>query len=414
MKNSLRFAIDSISTHFRKFVLSVLLVFVCSLLVMFALMAYHGQNLVYESCDRVLTRGVKNTGIIQLVEDDFFNDGIQKYLEQLSRRKEIQVIGDCSEDIETAPALETLWNIQAGNYGSENMEEDITGLYIESVSKNASELCNMKLSSGTPVDELSFDDKDIYYYIYLGYGFRDIPVGTKYQVENVTYQVAGIIAPNQAWIKEELLMEFSSEIGNAAQSSDYMVFKIRNQEPPLLEYLWISSADGYSIDEALAVADQLAERSNIDIHYSSLQERYEVSQTRNIILLKYLSQIIRIVGITAILMLISLQIVFILNNRREYGIMYAIGFSKRDIFCSALFYNAIISIVAFLLVCPCLYWIAKRWFASCGIDYIVKRIFLPYMLPVEVGMIVLVLLVISIVTNIILHIFTPVRMIRSE
>lgn len=209
-------------------------------------------------------------------------------------------------------------------------------------------------------------------------------------------------------------MEFSSEIGNAAQSSDYMVFKIRNQEPPLLDYLWISSADGYSIDEALAVADQLAEQSNIDIHYSSLQERYEVSQTRNIILLKYLSQIIRIVGITAILMLISLQIVFILNNRREYGIMYAIGFSKRDIFCSALFYNAIISIVAFLLVCPCLYWIAKRWFASCGIDYIVKHIFLPYMLPVEVGMIVLVLLVISIVTNIILHIFTPVRMIRSE
>lgn len=59
MKNSLIFAIDSISTHFRKFVLSVLLVFVCSLLVMFALMAYHGQNLVYESCDRVLTRGGK-------------------------------------------------------------------------------------------------------------------------------------------------------------------------------------------------------------------------------------------------------------------------------------------------------------------------------------------------------------------
>lgn len=413
MKNSLIFAMDSISTHFRKFVLSVLLVFVCSLLVMFALMAYHGQNLVYESCDRVLTRGVKNTGIIQLVEDDFFNDGIQKYLERLSRRKEIQVIGDCSEDIETAPALETLWNIQAGNYGSEDMEGYITGLHIEDVSKNASELCNMKLSSGTPVDELSFDDKDIYY-IYLGYGFRDIPVGTKYQVENVTYQVAGIIAPNQSWIKEELLMEFSSEVGNAAHSSDYMVFKIRNQEPPLMDYLWISSADGYSIDEALAVADQLAEQSNIDIHYSSLQERYEVSQTRNIILLKYLSQIIRIVGITAILMLISLQIVFILNNRREYGIMYAIGFSKRDIFCSALFYNAIISIVAFLLVCPCLYWIAKRWFASCGIDYIVKRIFLPYMLPVEVGMIVLVLLVISIVTNIILHIFTPVRMIRSE
>ena len=76
MKNSLIFAMDSISTHFRKFVLSVLLVFVCSLLVMFALMAYHGQNLVYESCDRVLTRGVKNTGIIQLVEDDFFNDGL--------------------------------------------------------------------------------------------------------------------------------------------------------------------------------------------------------------------------------------------------------------------------------------------------------------------------------------------------
>ena len=195
----------------------------------------------------------------------------------------------------------------------------------------------------------------------------------------------------------------------------YYLKKAVPQLMPIIEVLDDKVRRKYH-NQAVYIIDgeERVHMAHIDIHYSSLQERYEVSQTRNIILLKYLSQIIRIVGITAILMLISLQIVFILNNRREYGIMYAIGFSKRDIFCSALFYNAIISIVAFLLVCPCLYWIAKRWFASCGIDYIVKRIFLPYMLPVEVGMIVLVLLVISIVTNIILHIFTPVRMIRSE
>ncbi len=411
MKNSLIFAIDSISTHFRKFVLSVLLVFMCSLLVLFALMAYHGQNLVYESCDHVLARGVKNTGIIQLMENEFYNDKIQKYLEQLEKQEEIQVIGDCAEYIESAPALEPLWNIQEGKYGSQDMGE--TGLYIENVSSSASNLCEMKLSSGTPVEQLSFEKENVYY-LYLGYGFCDIPIGTTYQVEGNIYEVAGILNSDQSWIKEELLMDFSSEIGNAAQSSDYMVFKIRNQEPPLSDYLWISSAEGYSIDEALDVADQLGEEVDIDIHYSSLQERYEVSQARNIILLQYLSQIIGIVGITALLMLISLQIVFILNNRKEYGIMYAVGFSKRDIFLSALFYNVITSVVAFLLVVPCLYWIAKQWFATCGIDYIVEHIFLPYMLPVELGMIGVMLLIISIVTNIILHIFTPVHMIRSE
>lgn len=94
--------------------------------------------------------------------------------------------------------------------------------------------------------------------------------------------------------------------------------------------------------------------------------------------------------------------------------MYAIGFSKRDIFLSALFYNVITSVIAFLLVIPCLYWIAKQWFATCGIDYIVEHIFLPYMLPVELGMIGVMLVIISIVTNIILHVFTPVHMIRSE
>lgn len=275
MKNSLIFAIDSISTHFRKFVLSVLLVFMCSLLVLFALMAYHGQNLVYESCDHVLARGVKNTGIIQLMEDEFYNDKIEKYLEQLEKQEEIQVIGDCAEYIESAPALEPLWNIQEGKYGSQDMGE--TGLYIENVSSSASNLCEMKLSSGIPVEQLSFEKENVYY-LYLGYGFCDIPIGTTYQVEGNIYEVAGILSSNQSWIKEELLTDFSSEIGNAAQSSDYMVFKIRNQEPPLSDYLWISSAEGYSIDEALDVADKLGEEWKIDIHYPSLQERYEVSQ----------------------------------------------------------------------------------------------------------------------------------------
>lgn len=410
MKDSLIFAIDSISTHVRKFVLSVLLVFMCSLLVLFTLMVYHGQNLVYESCDYVLARGVKNTGIIQIMDESYF-DKIQNYVEQLGQQKEIQVIGDCSEYIEMTPVLEPLWTIQEGNYGFENVEE--TGLYIENVLRSASNLCEMKLSSGTPIEQLSFEDPSVYY-LYLGYGFRDIPIGTTYQVEGDTYQVAGILHSDQSWIKEELLQDFSYEIGNAAQSCDYMVFKIRDKEPPLCDYLWISSAEGYSIDEALAVADQVAEEVGIDIHYSSLQERYEVSQARTILLLQYLSRIIGIVGITALLMLISMQIVFILNNRKEYGIMYAIGYSKRDIFLSTLFYNVIISVVAFVLVLPCLYWIAKRWFSSCGMDYIVAHMFLPYMLPAELFLIGVMLLVVSIVTNGILHIFTPVRMIRSE
>lgn len=94
--------------------------------------------------------------------------------------------------------------------------------------------------------------------------------------------------------------------------------------------------------------------------------------------------------------------------------MYAIGYSKQDIFLFMFFYNVIISVVAFVLVLPCLYWIAKRWFSSCGMDYITTHIFLPYMLPAELFLIGVMLLVVSIVTNGILHIFTPVRMMRSE
>lgn len=415
MKDSLIFAMDSISTHVRKFVLAVLLVFMCSLLVLFTLMVYHGQNLVYESCDHVLTRGVKNTGIIQLMEDDFHNEEIQNYVEQLEKQKEIHTIGDWNEYVDPASALEPLWTIQEENTGSEDshMEETFTGLRVQYVFGNAHNLCEMKLSSGTPVEQLSFSDSSVYY-LYLGYGFRDIPVGTTYQVEGETYQVAGILRSGQSWIKEDFLLDFSSEIGNAAQSCDYMVFKICYQEPPLSDYLWISSAEGYSIEDALSVADQVAEESGIDIHYSSLQERYEVSQARTILLLQYLSHIIGIVGVTALLMLISLQIVFILNNRKEYGVRYAIGYSRRDIFLSTLFYNVIISVVAFVLVLPCLYWIAKKWFSSCGMDYIVAHIFLPYMLPAELFLIGIMLLVVSIVTNSILHIFTPVRMMRSE
>lgn len=405
---SLLFAIDSIHIHFRKFIFSIALIFICSLIVLFTLMAYHAQNAVYESCDRVLSSGVKGTGIIQII-DDFYNQKTSQFFHDLRQQKEIQAIGDCTSYIEQSAEMKPLRKIQQKQYASE-----LEGVYIWEVMQSTLPICSIKLNSGTQPEELIFHSDNLYY-LYLGYSFHNIPIGTTYQCDGNTYKVAGIICKGQEWIKEDLLTDFSYENATAAQSCDYMIFKIKDERPPLTDYCWLSAAPGYTIDDALDKANSLAQKRKIEIHYSSLQEQYEISQTSTITLLGYLYKIIWIVGSTSILMLISLQIVFILSNRKEYGVMLTAGFSQRDIFLSVLFYNIITAIIAICLVLPCLYAIAKYWFAtSYEIDYIVKYIFLPHMLPAELLMVSIMLSVITIVTNGILHILTPVQMLYSK
>ena len=95
--------------------------------------------------------------------------------------------------------------------------------------------------------------------------------------------------------------------------------------------------------------------------------------------------------------------------------MFAAGFSQKEIFLSVLFYNIITAAVAVFFVLPCLYAIAKHWFeASCGIEYVVKHIFMPYMLPAELLMIGAMLCVVAFVTSGILHVLTPVQMLHSR
>lgn len=417
MKNSFVFAIDSIHIHFRKFILSVALMFICSLILLFTQMAYRTQNLVYETCDQVLENGIKSTGIIQLIDNDFYNnDSILKYLNELKKQKEIYAVGDCVEYLSMDTALTPLKDIQKEYYGNGNYTAGIPeddGLHIWETMNTTFLLCRTELSSGIPVEQLDFSSDNVYY-LYLGCAFQDIPVGTAYQVENDIYKVAGILSTGQEWIKQDLLMDFSFENVTATQLCDYMVFKIADNRPPLTDYLWISASNGYSIQDAMDTADRLAQKMNIEVHYSSLQERYEVSSSITITLLGYLYKIIWIVGITSMLMIISLQIVFILANRKEYGILSAIGFSQKEVLLSVLFYNVLISITAILLLIPCLYAIARYWFPSCRIDYMVKHIFLPYLLPTELFMVGVMLFVVTILTIVMLHILTPVQMLRSN
>lgn len=412
--HSLLIAIDSIHMHFRKFIFSVLLLFLCSLVLLFTLMVYHVQNLVYETCDRVLANGVESTGVIQIIEDDFYNsDSILQYMKELKGQKEIHAVGDCVECLETGKSLDSLLKIQKEYYKEKEENEGEMELHIWEIMSSTLPLCRLELSAGVLPEQLDFDSDDKYY-LYLGSAFKEIPIGTTYEGADGIYEVAGILASGQEWIKEDLLMDFSYENGNAAQICDYMVFKMKEERLPMTDYLWISASEGCSIYDVMETADSLAQKRNLEIHYSSLQERYEISKTSTISLLGYLHQIIWILGITSLFILISLQIVFILENRREYGILFSLGFSQKEVSMSVLYYNSITSIVAVLLVLPCLYAIADHWFVSCGMDYLIKYVFLPYLLPAQGFLIGIMLLAVTVVANVILYILTPVQMLRSE
>lgn len=405
--NALMLAFDTIVLHFRKFLFSVVLIFICLLLILFAIMAYHGQNLTYESCDNIVTKGVKKTGIIQITEENFHTNEITEFLNTLSKQEEIYTIGDCSEYCLQNAVFSELEEIQRKNKRETEEEE---GLRVQYINVNTASMCELYISEGTPIKDLSFQKENVMY-LYLGSAYTNIPIGTTYQLGDFTYIVAGILQKGQKWIKSDLINDFSGDVGDSALDCTYEVLGFHNQGL-YCDYFWVTASDENTIEEAFSVVDKMAKKWEIGVRYASLQEVYEQGQSDTILLLEYLSRIIGIVLITSILMLVSLQVVFILTNLKEYGILYAVGFGKKEIFFSILWRNIISALLAFLFVIPCLQWIANKWFVMCTMKYLIKNIFLPYMLPVGLGIIIFVITIVSIVTNIVLNKFSPVQMMQ--
>lgn len=397
---SLRLAIDEICVQYKKTVISVLLIFIGSLLAVFAVISYSGVNYAYDSCDRLLVRGIKGTAFVELYDSGyediymFFNDDTKGFIGEVCSLPEVSAFGDCFEfdyDIDAAPEL----------YEIQKHDPDFTddGYWkVSTMNKNLPAAFKLDIAEGKRPEELDFakekQEKEIVY-LYLGNAYKDIPIGTEFQDKYSRFIVAGILDGKQEMLDYNLVNGFYEAV-SYAKNFDYGIIGITD-EPPNTSRLWLSAAEGFSIEQALSAAEKVAEKYGIGLKYTTLQDSYELNMSDSMLLGKYLLRLAWILIPSIALMLICVQATSVLGGLRQYGVLYSLGFSKKNIVMSIVIKNVILCILSLALVLPSALVVGSLYFDD-SIKMVFETVMVRNAVPVALFMNILIVCMISAVS----------------
>ena len=411
----LRFAFDMIVSNLKKYILSVLLMSISLLLIMFSLLIYKGEQYSYISCNDALNKGIDGTAVLRLDENSFiYNQEVKTFLKEASERKEIYCIGSMVDYGCTYESLNELYEIQRGHVQDYEIALQDDLIEIKMINSYAMPLCNLKLKEGIPIEELEFKDSEKIEYLYLGAAYEDIAVGTAFtEKDGKKFVVAGVIEENQRWILSSLVDTYTSEILDYTIDCNYEIFLVTNQDV-FSSGLWICAEDGYTIEQAIDAAKEVGKKYDIKFSYDTLMDKVNRVSQDTALLLSYLTKLLGIVMVASLLMIITTQIVTMLESSKNYGVMYAVGFSRREVNRMLLWKHIITAITSLVITIPLCMFVAQYRFANDDMNYMIKTVLSTYVFPVAIIVAVAIVIIMHIVTCAILKRLTPVKLIHGK
>ncbi len=324
------FSFNLIFQNLKRSVQFILIATACLLVFAYSILLHYAGNYNYMTSDEIFVCGVENTGLIyaegnggyELIGymDEFYDDvreidGVYA-LAQSSNTCDISLsrFGDYSKN-------EAL--VAASSGGS---------IHGVSISTDTAKICNMNLLSGTMPDELAYDDYTIY--LYLGYDFRDIPLGTIYEEERPdgTYYrviVAGILEKGQRWLDANyyISFDFTSISDYICLDSSYLYTNGDDFGFPL----FFNFEEGYDFDDISKQIKEVGEKYGVTLSVNSIGQKYAVADEQRSVMNRAVRDCILLMAVTSISLLLCMEVLEFYQNKRQYGLYLVTGMTAADI-----------------------------------------------------------------------------------
>lgn len=354
------FALDAIGQNKRGFLGEVFLMFISLFFMAVAVFMMVQADYCRDSLEQVLIGDIEQTGI--LCVDDYSAEAALDFYQEACASAHITAIGPIG--VGATDIVPELASIQQGHQiNIYNSKRSVEMHYIKA---GVLPLCNMELEQGDFISETgSVDDR--WTGLYLGYAYKDIPVGTIYTYElsdNTTlyFEVLGIMKEGSRFVSEEILR------GNEAGSTclynevDYGVLAV--QGGYIMDGSWVFGFSGVSYQEIKKELSTLAKKHGIDIEISSLAADLSKADRENAYFQGLLKKLAFLFGFTAAFFILSFQLMNVWKRAPEYGVLYALGAETRDIVWIVI-YTAVIKLtIAFLLMQGVISWFIPYYFSS--------------------------------------------------
>jgi ABC-type antimicrobial peptide transport system permease subunit len=333
-------------------------------------MGYQGLKYGYNDCSSVLSKGMDSSGVIKFNNDDFMDIG-KTYIDTVYSESIVNSIGYCY--IYEMDISNELLEIQSENTSSNSLE-------VLCMNYSLLGFCNLKfLKESLTNTNLSYQDNT--QYLVLGNAYKSIPIGTTYTDDyGSKYTVVGILKENQKWINPQIVDGLIWNNADCTLNLDYSVICLEDLYPSSNSIFFNCDSD-YTYQQAEDYLLQKAQELGISVSIGSLEYSYKLSQSDNTILFQYLLRLIVVVLVASITIMSCIQIVILIEQQKNFGIMYSVGFNDRDISTIIFFQNCIVVGVAFVISICVSVIVAKWYFNADNIGIIISNILLKNTFP---------------------------------
>lgn len=337
------FAIDMIIEKPINFLITILLGGLGLGLIGFTMLVYLAGRYGYDSVERVLTQGTEQTG--RLMFDDYGTEAGTAFRKEAFSSDIIHSIGSYRFIEQSSMALPELFQIQQGHTVNDSIKGLENGqVHMFFIDEEIKNLCALEFEKLLPQEKRQ-NTKENIQYLYLGYAYRDIPVGKEFvwssQGVTLHYQVRGILKKGSRFVADSLMNSIGfTDISNSI-NLDYEI--ISTNEGPSKYCPWIFSIDRkYSYDEGVKELRRIAAKHGIELSdirsFSSFFE--QVALETKMMQESLVEMMILLLFATGIVVTV-LQLVQIFNKSHFYGILYSIGVLTPDIVMITIIRNVV-------------------------------------------------------------------------
>jgi hypothetical protein len=194
-------------------------------------------------------------------------------------------------------------------------------------------LFGARLQAGDWVTDEELEDmyQQKCYGFYLGSAYKDVPVGTRYVNEDGwTAVILGILADDTVWLSDSLTKGDYAYNTDASIDMNYMILEVSDSIGSSM--LFYSVADGYTMEEGREEIQSIGRKYDMSFYgMNSIEDKIQSAESDMDIQKQLFLRLFVLMVIVAVISLSKFQMVSILNQYYEYGVLLVSGAGMSDI-----------------------------------------------------------------------------------
>lgn len=346
--------IDSIIRRVKSVLCTIVLCMVSIVLIYFAVYIYKDNVYCKDNADRLLGGGIGNTGVLSCV-DGLWNDRLDEFRNELYSLDGIEGVGATMPPGAGYFGLEDIYEIQSKYIDMDKVDQSefYDWIYCTNIENTELNVLNLKLESGELISEVD-QPKDVIY-LYLGNNLSEIPIGTEYNIStgNGTIEinnkliVKGILSKDSRLIDDSMFSSTGAFYSEKCFSQlDNVVLCVGNES--ITDRWLFRYSEDIDFNTAKTKIEEVAQKYGINVLVGNVQKIMEEKEEATSELNKTIVDLLVIAIIVSISIMVCMQIMLIINNLSEYGILCANGYSIRTICGMLIIENVIKTMIAFI------------------------------------------------------------------